>query len=78
MDAEPTTGRSGRAVTRRGALEGVAALATAMGTLELAGRLARIPRRVGSAAAAATAAAELPDIQFDIGRYVAPTRNVEG
>jgi hypothetical protein len=79
MEAEQTTGLAGRTVTRRGALKGAAALATALGTLELTGKLSFIPNRAGATGAHdAVEAAALPDIQFDIGSFIAPAQSLDG
>jgi hypothetical protein len=60
----PTTGALGR----RAVLKGTAGLAVALGTVELAGRHAILPQRIEPVAAT------LPDIQFDIGAYIAAAR----
>ena len=78
MDAEQPREASDtpeHTVTRRNALKGAAALATAMGTLELVGKGAHLPERV---AYADVSAAALPDIQFDIGAFIAPVQNLGG
>jgi hypothetical protein len=75
VDAEQRRDPAGHVLTRRAALKNAAALVTAMGTLELTGRLARIPDRV---AAADVGTAALPDIQFDIGAFIAPARSLGG
>lgn len=64
-----TGGRTGRRVV----LGRAAGLATALGTLELAARLAWIPQRH-----AVTDHAPLPDIQFDLDRYIPAARLVDG
>jgi hypothetical protein len=66
-----------RLVTRRGVLGGAAALATAIGTLELTGRLAWLPQR-GAYAAAAGPTTPLPDVQFDLDRYIPPPTVIDG
>jgi hypothetical protein len=66
-------------LTRRTALKSAAALATALGTLELVGQAAHLPKRATAAAeGAAVAVAALPDIQFDIGNFIAPAQNLGG
>jgi hypothetical protein len=78
-EATPPTPPTQPTLSRRTALKSAAALATAMGTLELVGRAARLPERTASAAEAAdVAAAALPDIQFDIGNFIAPAQNLGG
>jgi hypothetical protein len=62
--------------SRRSALRSTAALATALGTLELVGRAAHLPERIANADV--TAAAALPDIQFDIGAFIAPAQTIQG
>lgn len=76
MDAEQTSIVSGCAVTRRGALDGAAALATAMDTLELVGKLAFIPHRRPVEARVIDAGA-LPDIQFDVDRFIPPAQSFD-
>jgi hypothetical protein len=61
-------------MTRRTALKAAGGLAAALSTLELVGRGARVPVREPLSLAAAT----LPDIQFDIGAYVAPAQTING
>jgi hypothetical protein len=74
----------GYTVNRRTALKGAAALATAMGTLELVGRGAHLPNRAGAAEARGgrggndVTAAALPDIQHDIGNFIAPAQSLGG
>lgn len=51
--------------TRRALLKGAGAMATALGTLKLAGEHTTIPQRMK------LAASSLPDIQFDIGAFTA-------
>lgn len=63
-------GRAG--TTRRALLKGASGLAVALGTLRLVDRQTVPPQRVRLAADGAP----LPDIQFDIGRYIAPARTV--
>src|SRR6266508_1076974 len=58
---------------RRVTLGRAAGLATALGTLELTSRLAWVPERPPIADRA-----PVPDIQFDIERYVPPARLVDG
>jgi hypothetical protein len=58
MESRPT-------ISRRIALKGAGALALALGTVELAGRHAIAPQRM------VLEAASLPDIQFDIGPFIA-------
>jgi hypothetical protein len=55
-------------ISRRIALKGAGALALALGTVELAGRHAIAPRRM------VLEASSLPDIQFDIGAFIAAPR----
>jgi hypothetical protein len=59
-----------RSIGRRTLVKGAGALALALGTVELAGRHAVLPRRV------ALRASTLPDIQFDIGRFLAAPHTV--
>jgi hypothetical protein len=54
-----------RALARRAFFKGAGALALALGTVELAGRHAMMPQRM------VLDASSLPDIQFDIGSYIA-------
>src|SRR5882724_4297957 len=54
-----------RALARRAFFKGAGALALALGTVELAGRHAVVPRRM------VLDASSLPDIQFDIGSFSA-------
>src|ERR1700745_1343939 len=61
---------SGPAITRRIALKGAGALALALGTVELAGRHAIVPRRM------VLEANTLPDIQFDIGAFIAAPKQL--
>jgi len=82
-EAEPTNPSSSHSgVTRRVALKGAAAAAMAVGTLELVGKVAHLPNRAGAAEAGAgagpAAAGALPDIQFDIGNFIAPARSLGG
>jgi hypothetical protein len=66
-------------VNRRTVLKSAGALAAALATLELTGRGAWIPvREPLTDPAMSDAAAALPDIQFDIGNYVAPAQTVDG
>ena len=55
-------------ISRRIALKGAGALAIALGTVELAGRHAIAPQRM------VLEASSLPDIQFDIGAFIAAPR----
>jgi hypothetical protein len=55
-------------ISRRIALKGAGALALALGTVELAGRHAIVPQRM------VLEASSLPDIQFDIGAFIAAPR----
>jgi len=50
----------------------------ATGTLELAGRLAHLPDRAAAAGGDALTASGLPDIQFDIGPFIAPAQSLDG
>src|ERR1700733_11540262 len=59
--------------SRRTALK-TAGLASALATLELVGRGAKVPVRL---AAATPNAVTLPDIQFDIGNFIAPAQTQE-
>jgi hypothetical protein len=61
-------------MARRAALKvgGAAALGTALASLDLAGQLTRAPVRMAHAATA------LPDIQFDVGRFIAPAVTLNG
>jgi hypothetical protein len=57
-------------LTRRTALKGAGALAVALGTVQLAGRHAIIPQRM------VLEASTPPDIQFDIGAFIAAAQTV--
>ena len=76
MDDELRSDPAGPVLTRRSALKNAAALATALGTLELVGRVAHIPERVALADVGTTAT--LPDIQFDVGAFIAPAQTING
>jgi hypothetical protein len=65
-------------LTRRSALLNTAALATALGTLELVGQFGRPLQRVAAADTVQPNAATLPDIQFDIGAFIAPAQTING
>jgi hypothetical protein len=58
------------AIARRSVLKGAGGLAFAIGTVQLAGRHAVLPRRM------VLEAATLPDIQFDIGAFIAGTQTL--
>ncbi|HEX6518426.1 MAG TPA: hypothetical protein VF070_00205 [Streptosporangiaceae bacterium] len=58
------------AIGRRALFKGAAGLAVAMGTVELAGQHAVLPQRME------LAAQSLPDIQFDIGAFIASPHTV--
>jgi hypothetical protein len=76
VDESPSI--NGPVLSRRAALKGAAAAAAVaggVGTLDLVGQVAVAPRRAAAADAAARA---LPDIQFDIGSFIAPATTVEG
>lgn len=81
-DHRPTaaaTGDGASAPSRRTLLKAGGALATALATLELVGRGAWMPTRVRTAAAAdVQPSASLPDIQFDIGKFIAPVQTING
>ena len=62
---------------RRTVLKGAGALATALATLDLVGRGSRVPVRE-PLTAIADAAAGLPDIQHDIGNYIAAAQTING
>lgn len=62
-----------RPISRRRALQLGATGAGAAATLGLVGALAWQPQRVAQARAAA-----LPDVQFDIGNYIAPAQTIDG
>lgn len=64
----------GRAWSRR-AVVATGGLATALATLEMVGKGAWAPKRVAAEAGAALA---LPDIQFDIGNFIAPVQTIDG
>src|SRR5882762_11964813 len=66
------TSLGARQLTRRGLLVGTGALATALGTLDILGKLAWIPERP------AFAATTLPDIQFDLDAFVPPAQVIDG
>jgi len=55
---------------RRTLLKGAGAMAMALGTLGLVGEKATVPRRMR------LAASSLPDIQFEIGAYIAPPQTL--
>jgi hypothetical protein len=65
-----------RAVSRRTVLRGGAALATAVGTLDLVGPLSWLPQR--PALADVDASAALPDVQFDLDRFIPPPTVIDG
>jgi len=75
--AEARPGGARGLTDRRTVLKGAGALAAALATLELAGRGATVPVR-GSLADAVAAAATLPDIQHDIGNYIAAVQTING
>jgi hypothetical protein len=58
------------AIARRSLLKGAGGLAVAIGTVQLAGRHAVLPRRMVLEATA------LPDIQFDIGAFIAAAQTL--
>jgi hypothetical protein len=58
--------------TRRDFLVRAAALATALGTLDLLAQLAWIPQRP------AYAATSIPDVQFDLDPYIPPPQSIDG
>jgi hypothetical protein len=74
VDTQAHSDPAAHVLTRRTALKSAGALATALGTLELIGG-AVLPER---ALAAAAPAVTLPDIQHDIGAFIAPVRNLGG
>jgi hypothetical protein len=69
------TSASRNTVSRRGFLVTGGAAAGALAVPEMLKELSWIPDRV---AAAAVTAAALPDIQFDIGAFVAPAQTIDG
>jgi hypothetical protein len=75
VDAEHRSDPAGPVLTRRSALRNAAAVATAMGTLELVGRFGHLPERV---ALADVSTLSLPDIQHDIGAFIAPAQTING
>jgi hypothetical protein len=75
VDVEHRGDPAGPVLSRRSALKSAGALATALGTLELVGRLAHIPERV---AMADVSTLSLPDIQHDIGAFIAPAQTING
>jgi hypothetical protein len=75
VDVEHRSDPAGPILSRRSALKSAGALATALGTLELVGRVAHLPERVALADVGTTA---LPDIQFDIGAFIAPAQTING
>jgi hypothetical protein len=75
VDVEHRSDPAGPSLSRRSALKSAGALATALGTLELVGRVAHLPERVALADVGTTA---LPDIQFDIGAFIAPAQTING
>jgi hypothetical protein len=66
--------RTPGALSRRSALKTAGALAAALATLELAGRGSVVPVR----APLGLSASALPDIQFDIGAYIAQVQTING
>ena len=62
---------------RRTVLKGAGALAAALATLELVGRGYQVPVRE-TLTGVADAASSLPDIQHDIGNYIAPAQTING
>ena len=79
-DGGPTTSGATAAASlasRRTVIKGAGALATALATLELVGRKAQVPVRLPLADAANPLVA-LPDIQHDIGNYIAPAQTING
>src|SRR5258708_15665794 len=77
MSPEPEDRPSHGVASRRTVLKSAGALATALATLELTGRATRVPVRL-PLADAVNAAATLPDIQHDIGNYIAPAQTING
>jgi hypothetical protein len=75
MNTEPGNGPT---MNRRSALKSTAALATALGTLELVGKFPYAPERVAAADTVSPNVTALPDIQFDIGAFIAPARTING
>jgi hypothetical protein len=74
-DQEATTeSGAGGSTTRRTVLKTAGALAVALGALDLAGRGRPAPVRLPLE----NAAAVLPDIQFDIGAFIAPVQTIAG
>jgi hypothetical protein len=63
-------GKTAGAVGRRTLVKGAAGLGLALGTVQLAGRHTVLPRRM------TLDASTLPDIQFDIGAFIAAARTV--
>jgi hypothetical protein len=68
------TPNPGSSVSRRSLLRAGGATAGALGTLAMLEKLAWIPERI----AIADEVQALPDIQFDIGAFCPPARNVDG
>ena len=75
MDVEHRSDPAGPVLSRRAVLRDTAAVATALGTLELVGRFGRTPERMALADVSTTA---LPDIQHDIGAFIAPAQTING
>jgi hypothetical protein len=75
--AEQAADKPKGALTRRTALKGAAAVTAGLGALELVGRAAHLPNRAAAAEGDVSIQA-LPDIQFDIGGFVAPVQTIEG
>jgi hypothetical protein len=68
--AADTRTTPGAVIGRRGLLKGAAGLAVALGTVQLAGRHAVLPQRIE------LDASTLPDIQFDIGAFIAAAQTL--
>jgi hypothetical protein len=82
---EPVNARpEERLLNRRVALKGAAAIVTAGGALPLVGKLTHQPSRAGAAGAVvpevgtASVTPNLPDIQFDIGRFIGGPEVING
>jgi hypothetical protein len=73
MSSDDRAAMSAGGFSRRAALK-VAGIASALATLELVGRGTKVPIRLADSTAAA---ANLPDIQFDISNFIAPAQTEE-
>jgi hypothetical protein len=68
----PSDSRHRRPLTRRAFLTRTGALATALGTLDVLAQVAWVPDRPASAAT------QIPDVQFDLDPYIPPAQVIDG